>query len=259
MSLAHADYPRHLGGHVAAEEEPVEIGVVEQLRCGPVECQAPHLEHERAVRILERRAHVLLDHQHRRAGVGERAQQRHHVLDELGRQADGGLVDQQHARPQEQRAADFELLLLAAGQGRCLVVDPFADSRKALERLLDAARELPARQRNSSELEIVADRERAEEVAALRHEGDAVREELARRPAVDAFSFEPDLARARHEDSEQRLQHRRLARAVRSDQQRDLALPRIERRLVQYREARRIPGDDLVEFDDRVRHRQLPR
>ena len=90
---------------VPAEEQAVEIGIVQELGRRTVERQAAHLEHQRAVRVLERGAHVLLDHQHRDAAVGELAQQRHHVLHELGRQADRRLVDQEHARTQEQRAA----------------------------------------------------------------------------------------------------------------------------------------------------------
>ncbi len=124
------------------------------------------------------------------------------------------------------------------------------------------ARELAARQGDAAELEVVPHRQRAEQVAALRHEGDALGEQRARRLAVDALALEADFAGARDEHAEQRLQHRRLAGAVGADQQRDLAPARVERRLVQDREARRIPGDDLVELDDLVGHgvrSRLPR
>ena len=50
---------------VPAQEQSIEIRVVQELRRRPVEREAPHLEHQRAVRILERGAHVLLDHQDR--------------------------------------------------------------------------------------------------------------------------------------------------------------------------------------------------
>ena len=112
---------------------------------------------------------------------------RHHVLDELRRQADRRLVDQEHPRPQEQRAADLELLLLAAGHRRRLIVDALADPWESERAPPRSGRELGARQRDPAELEIVSHRKRAEQVAPLRHERDAVGEELARRLAVDAF------------------------------------------------------------------------
>src|SRR6185312_14411766 len=139
---------------------------------------------------------------------------------------------------------------LAAGHRRRLVVDALANARKPRQHLLDAGRELTAGQRDAAELEVVTDRQRAEQVSSLRHEGDAFGKELALRFAVDPLAFEADLAAARHKHAEKRLQHRRLARAVRPDQQRDLRLARIERQLVQDRNARRVAGDDAIEFDD---------
>ena len=238
----------------AAEEQAIQVRFVEQHGRRAVEGEPPHFQHQRAIRKLERRAHVLLDHQHGRAAVGQPPQQRHHVLHELGRQPDRRLVDQQHARAQQQRPADLELLLLAARHRRRLVVDALADARKPLQHLLDAGGKLLARQRDAAELQVVPHGQRPEQVAALRHERDAIGEEIARRLPVDALAFEAHLARPRDQHAEQRLQHRRLAGAVGSDQQRDLALPRIQRRLVQDREARRVPGNDLLEFDDLFAH-----
>src|SRR4030095_9034502 len=60
------------------------------------------------------------------------------------------------------------------------------------------------------------------------------------------------------QQAEQLLEDRRLAGAVRPDQQRDLALARVERRLVEDGEARRIPGNDLVELDDFFAHGLIP-
>src|SRR5215471_18851082 len=100
----------------------------------------------------------------------------------------------------------------------------------------------------------MAHRQRSEQIASLRHERDAIGEKLARRLAVDALSLEPDLAGARHEYPEQRLQHRRLPGAIGPDQQRDLPLAGVERRLVQDREARRVASDDPIEFDDPAVH-----
>src|SRR5438128_2642270 len=78
------DFEPTAARRVTAEEQAVEVRIVEQLTRRPIERKAPHFEHQRAVCILERRAHVLLDHQHRHATVGELPQERHHLLHELG-------------------------------------------------------------------------------------------------------------------------------------------------------------------------------
>src|SRR5260370_40061509 len=43
-----------------AQEQPIQIRIVEKLARGTVQCEPPHLEHQRAVRVLERAAHILL-------------------------------------------------------------------------------------------------------------------------------------------------------------------------------------------------------
>src|SRR5215831_5070315 len=196
--------------------------VVEQLRRRTIERETAHLEDQRAVRVLERRAHILFDHQHRDALVGELAQQRHHFLYELRRQPDRWLVNQENARTQQQRAPDLELLLLAAGERRRLIVDALANARKAREHLVDARRDLAAWQGNPAELQVVPHGERAEQVAPLWYERHPRRQQLALGLAVDALAFEAYLAAARHEHAEQRFQHGGFARSIRADQQRDL-------------------------------------
>ena len=62
--------------------------------------------------------------------VGQLAQQAEHVLHHQRRQADRRLVDQQHLGPQQQRAADLELLLLAARQRRGRAVQALLDARE---------------------------------------------------------------------------------------------------------------------------------
>src|SRR5439155_21929630 len=112
---------------------------------------------------------------------------------------------------------------------------------------------------DAAQLEIVRDRQRREQMAPRRHEGYPLAQQFALRFAVDALALETDLARTRNEHAEQRLQHRRLAGAVRTDQQSDLALARVEREIVQDRKAGRIPGDDFLEFNDLLVHDMLLR
>ena len=155
---------------------------------------------------------------------------------------------------QQQRAADLELLLLATRQGRRLVVDAGPDPRKAMQHFFHAGSELAARQRDPAELFVVPHRQRPEEIAPLRHERNAVGEKLARRLAVDTLALESEFARTWNEHAEQRLQHRRFAGAVWTDQQRDLGAAGIERGPAQDREARRVASHDVVELDDLVGH-----
>jgi hypothetical protein len=107
----------------------------------------------------------------------------------------------------------------------------------------------PARQRDAAELEVVTNGKRAEQIAALRHEGEPAREKCALAHAVHDLALEANFAGTRRQQAEQRFKHGRLARAIGADQERDLALACVERRLVEDREARRVAGDDLVELD----------
>src|SRR6266446_9872197 len=141
-----------MGGH-PAQEQAIQIRIVEQLACATVQREPSHLEHQRAVRVLERAAHILLDHQDGGARVRESAQQLEHFLADLRRQADRGLVDQEDARLEQERAADLELLLLAAGERRGLAAEALADARKELEDFLDAlAQQRLAGKRDAAEL-----------------------------------------------------------------------------------------------------------
>src|SRR5712691_11241795 len=156
-----------MGGH-PAQEQAIQIRIVEQLARATVQREPSHLEHQRAVRVFERAAHILLDHQDGGARVRESAQQLEHFLADLRRQADRGLVDQEDARLEQERAADLELLLLATGERRGLAAEALADARKESQNLLDAlAQQRLAGKRDAAELQVVQHRERSEQVAAL--------------------------------------------------------------------------------------------
>ena len=100
----------------------------------------------------------------------------------------------------------------------------------------------------------MAHRKRAEQISSLRHESYSLGEQLALCFSIDSLALEADLAAARNQHAEQRLENGRFARAVWPDQQRDLALAGVERQLVEDRDARRISGDDSIEFDDALGH-----
>ena len=70
----------------------------------------------------------------------------------------------------------------------------------------------------------------------------------------NAFATPADFACARNQHAEQRLEHGRLTRSIGANQQGDFTLARVQRELVEDREARRVAGDDAFEFDDILGH-----
>jgi hypothetical protein len=118
----------------------------------------------------QRLADVLLDQQHGEPGGEDLRQHRVNALDDHGCQAEGQLVEQQHPRVGDQRPADGDRLLLAAGQlSRALgpaVLHPGEQVVDALDGPRAFARV------GGADLQILLHRERAEQPSALRHHAD---------------------------------------------------------------------------------------
>src|SRR6185437_16065316 len=124
---------------------------------------------------------------------------------------------------EQQAADDIELLLLAAGERGCLLFRLLAQDGKAIERRLDAARQVgdaPPRP-DGAELDVVAHRELGKDVAALRHVADAGGEQLALAEPGDVAPLEDDAALTQLEEAEDRLEDGRLPRPVRTDERGD--------------------------------------
>ena len=93
----------------------VQIGAVLELGgAGPRDDDPAAVEHDDIVGDGEDELGVLLDQEDRQALLLEPADRRHHLGDDLRRQALRRLVHQQDARVRHERAADREHLLLAA-------------------------------------------------------------------------------------------------------------------------------------------------
>src|SRR2546427_3374789 len=88
--------------------------------------------HDEALADAAHQVQVLLDHQHAGAGGANLVEDRREVVDEHRRQAFGRLVEEQHARVAEQRAADRQHLLLAAAELHAHLVAALAQHRKKL-------------------------------------------------------------------------------------------------------------------------------
>src|SRR6267142_584953 len=76
---------------------------------------------------------------------------------------------------------------------------------------------VPAIRREAAELEVVAHGQRGKELTALRHVGDAARDDLRRAEAVEPVAFELDAPGADRQEPADRAQGRRLAGAVAAD------------------------------------------
>ena len=203
-----------------------------------------------------RDAEVLLDEEDREPLCLEELERLDEPLDDRRRKALRGLVHDEDPRVRDERATDREHLLLAAGELRSAVALPLGEAREqlvdALARPLAAVRLAPA----ARDAQVLVDRERREEAAALGHVPDASPRDLVRGDADEFLPVEEDRAlRARWRDSHDRVAERRLAHPVSPDD-RD--------RLVAHREAHVLErlGAPVVraqprDLEQRVRRRLL--
>src|SRR5712672_3185063 len=163
---------------------------------------------------LERKVEILLD-QHG-CNLAEVAQIRDgaaDVLDDRGLDALGWLVEQQRARPHHQRAADRELLLLAAGEVAAAPAEHAVEHRKEREHIVRDAAVL-ALERREAGLEIFLDREQRKNLAALRHIGDAAARAVGGLERGDILAVEADAATADRLLAGQCIEQAGLADAV---------------------------------------------
>ena len=94
-----------------------------------------------------------------------------------------GSSSSSSSRPHHQRPADGQLLLLAAGEVAAAPAEHAVEHRKQREHVVGNVA-LVARQRRKAGLEVFLDREQREDLAALRHDGDAAARALDGRQRV---------------------------------------------------------------------------
>ena len=85
----------------------------------------------------------------------------------------------------------------------------------------------------AADAHVVEHRQVAEQREVLEGAADADVGDAVRRPAQDAAALEQDVAGARRVEPAEAVEQRRLAGAVRADQAEDLALPHVERDVVE--------------------------
>ena len=111
--------------------------------------------------------------------------------------------------------------------------------------------------------QIFLDRQMAEAVAALHHLDGAAAHQFVRRGTIDALALEQDLALGdlaalRPQEIGDRLQRRRLARAIGAEQRDDAAPPQAERDALQHEGDAVVDDLYIADFEDGGGHERLP-
>ena len=95
------------------------LGVREELLRGLIFLDPALIDEDNAVGHLAGEAHLVGDHQHGDAGVGQPLHQLQHLADHLRVKGGGGLVEQDDIRVHGQSAGNGNALLLAAKGIKC--------------------------------------------------------------------------------------------------------------------------------------------
>src|SRR5271169_1405211 len=187
-------------------------------------------EHDRAavhdrviVGDVARPFEILLDHQDRHLALAAQMDERAaDVLDDRRLNALGRLVEDEELRARHQRAANRQLLLLAAGEIAAAPPEHVVENRKQAENLVvDGA--LIARQAGESGLQVLLDREQRKNLAPLRHIAEAEPGALMRGERSHLLAVPLDRARSDAVLADDGAQERRFADAVAAEHAQDSA------------------------------------
>ena len=171
-------------------------------------------------------AHVLLHQQYRHAPLGPQPRDRlDQVLEQLRRQPDARLVQQQHLRSGQQRTRNADHLLLPAAQRARHAPGELLDPRQQFQHVVDPRRALALRHARGPQrqAEYLQHRQVREHPAPFRHQRHAGRAQRRRAVLRQLLPEHADLAGRRPMQPEQHPQQRGLAGAVMADQAQPLA------------------------------------
>ncbi len=197
-----------------------------QLRAGEGVDDPAVLHDKKTVGQGRGEAEILLDQQNREPLPLELGDGAADLLDDDRREALGRFVEHQKSRAGPQDARNGQHLLLAAGQLAAAARQPLAQVGKEREDALHAHRARLGDRRRQKQ--ILLDRERGEYGPLLGTERDAMPGDAVDREADELLAVEHDRTHSLADDAHDRLQRRRLAGSVSSEQRHDLALPHVE-------------------------------
>ena len=117
------------------------------------------------------------------------------LIDDADGESERGLVEEEKARPRQQRAGNRQLLLLAAGKAPRGLAVALAQDREILEYAFGGGaspRVTPTR--DAADQQVLADRQRREHVATLRYQGNPLAHPLLRRERGNRVAEEGNVA-----------------------------------------------------------------
>ena len=193
---------------------------------------------------------ILLDNDRTgTAGTGDGAERPEQFLDNDRGQPLGRLVQQQHPRIERERATDRQHLLLAAGELIAEIVAALFQPRK---HLVDLCHRPWSRLRHRGH--VFFDRQRAEDIALLRHPADPCPRPLVRPHLRDIPPAKGDGSPEPFVNPDNRIDQRGLAGAVAAEQRQHLAFGKTQRQIRQYH---RFAVAGAQTFDaQQIRHRR---
>ena len=197
------------------------------------------------VRDLERLVRVLLDEEEGHPFLPQPPDFLENLRDGLRREAEARFVEDEEQRLGHEGAADSDHLLFAAAEADRLDASAFPEAREqavhVLERLV---RLLPRAMRVGPEPEVRFHRELREQAPSFRTRCDPPGGTLVRGEVRDVVPREEHLPTGGPQQAVDHLEDRRLARAVRTDDDGHLALLRLEAHVPQDL-GPRVAGIDL--------------
>src|SRR6266566_872281 len=203
--------------------------VLEKLVRRPAEDAASRREDVATIGDRQCHVRILLDDEHRDAGLMHLLDDLEAPFDQDRRQAHRRLVHQQQLRACHQRATHRNHLLLAPGQSAGELAASFVQEREErvdpLEVLLASFR-VPDEIR--THLEVLQHRHRPEEPAVLGNDRHPLPDPVARVAAGHFLAPKFDGAVARLYEAKDRLQRRGLSRGVAAEERHELAFANIQ-------------------------------
>src|SRR5215218_10236765 len=222
--------PHKGGGEVRTQESEQALhrqipphGLLIERRRVAGEHDLAAIHDEDPVGELLREIEILLDqddgHLAALAQIGDGAAD---VLDDRGLDAFGRLVEDEELRAHDERAADGELLLLAAREVAAAPAQHLGKHREEREHVVRNGVPGP-RQRRKAGAQVLLDREQRKNLAALRHERDAPPRALEGGERRHVLAVPEDAAAGRALLTDDRAHQRGLADAVAAHDAGDLA------------------------------------
>src|SRR6266403_2401850 len=188
------------------------------------------LQYHNAVGQPQNLLRVLLDDDGTSAArAGDGAERSQQFLDDDRGESLGRLVQQQHFWVERQRPADRQHLLLAAGE---LVAEMVAALSQPWKHPIDLFHGPSAGLRHRGH--VLFHRQRAKDIALLRHPADARPRPLVRPHLGDIPPAKADGSSEAAGDPDNRIDQRSLAGAVASQERQHLALRKAQRQAGQY-------------------------